>query len=273
MHRFFIPPGAVRGSTITIDQPEELHHIRHVLRLGVGEQLICFDGTGTDYVGTMTHSTSKRLTIRMDRRIAQASAPVSLWLAQGLPKADRFECIVQKATELGVARISPLMTRHTVVRLTAEQGRVKQARWQRIAQEAAKQCRRATVPVIDAPQPLEVWLQELPPTGLIPPPVACREAAPSALGRGVAFSDAPGGGMILIPTVAMTAIALQEVLKGQEAAREVVVLIGPEGDFSREEVALAERYGARPVSLGPLILRTETAAIATLAILSYVFGR
>jgi len=244
IYRFFVPPHNIRGSSITIDDPRERHHIRDVLRLRVGDQLMCFDGLGSEYVGTITQSTSRRLIIRIDRRARKEISRLTIWLAQGLPKADRFDWVVQKATELGVARVSPLVTQHTVVRPNPEQGRAKQQRWQRIAREAAKQCGRTTIPVIDPPQSFQTAIRLL-------------EALP----------------LILMPTLLVTTIPLRELLTAHTALTQVAIVIGPEGDFSREEIAFAEAHGARPVSLGPLTLRAETAALATIVILSCALGR
>ncbi len=243
-HRFFISSHAIRGATITIDDPKELHHVRDVLRLRVNDPVTCCDGAGSEYVGRIAKTTSRRYLIQIDQTHHTTQATLTLWLAQGLPKGDRFDWVVQKATELGVARVSPLLTRHTVVRLTEEQGRKRLVRWRRIAQEAAKQCGRASLPTIDPPQPLDTtWLSTI-------------ERVP----------------LILMPTLAVTAIPLREVLKSRADVIHAAVLIGPEGDFSPEEVALAETYGARPVSLGRSVLRSETAALAVLAILRYLLG-
>ncbi|MBI4323613.1 MAG: 16S rRNA (uracil(1498)-N(3))-methyltransferase [Candidatus Omnitrophica bacterium] len=242
--RFFIPPSQIHGSTVTLDDPRQIHHLRDVLRLGLGDQIMAFDGQGSQWLGTIARAGARRVVIRLDQhRDAPVERAVSIWLGQALLKADRFEWIVQKATELGVATLSPLVTRHTVVRLSSEQAISRRQRWQRIATEAAKQCQRATIPVIHPPQSLEALL---------------RRTQRSSL--------------ILIPTLSVTTIPLQDVLPGRQAAQEVVALIGPEGDFSPEEVALAEKFGARPVSLGPRTLRAETAAIALLAILQHVLG-
>ena len=241
--RFFVPQPRIRGRTITIDDRQELHHIRDVLRLGVGDRVACFDGKGREYEGVIARSAPKGVVVRVERVVERAEDAVQPWLAQGLLKADRFEWVVQKATELGIVRLSPLVTRHTVVRVSAEQREQKRQRWQRIAQEAAKQCRRAVIPAIDAPEPMETVLQAM-----------------------------EGADLVLLPTLAVTAIPLSEMLKTSQQPKRVGVLIGPEGDFSKEEVALAQRYGARPVSLGPRTLRSETAAVSTLAILSYVLG-
>jgi len=244
VHRFFVPPQKIRGSTIIIDDQRELHHLRDVLRLGLGDQVICFDGLGNEYRGTITQDARHEFIVQVERQLCKASNEVTVWLAPGLLKADRFDWVVQKATELGVARVSPLMTQHTVVRPNPEQGRAKQQRWQRIAREAAKQCGRTTIPVIDPPQSFQTAIRLL-------------EALP----------------LILMPTLLVTTIPLRELLTAHTALTQVAIVIGPEGDFSREEIAFAEAHGARPVSLGPLTLRAETAALATIVILSCALGR
>ncbi len=229
---------------VALDDPQQIHHLRDVLRLGVGDQVMAFNGQGSQWLGTIVRVSARRVVIQLEQqRDRPVERAVSVWLGQALLKADRFEWVVQKATELGVAALSPLVTRHTVVRLSSEQAIARRQRWQRIATEAAKQCQRATIPVIHPPQSLEAFLR--------------RTQRPA---------------LILIPTLSVTAIPLQDVLAAHQAAQEVVALIGPEGDFSPEEVALAETFGARPVSLGPRTLRAETAAIALLAILQHVLG-
>ena len=294
LHRFFVPPSQIRGSTISLDDPQQIHHLRDVLRLGVGDQLMAFDGQGSQWLGTIARAGARRVVIHLDEPRDRPERSVAVWLGQALLKADRFEWVIQKATELGVAALSPLITRHTVVRLSSEQALTRRQRWQRIATEAAKQCRRATIPVIHPPLSLEALLRQ------VAAPACCD--TPSAAWK-VPPRSAEGASLILIPTLSVTTIPLQEVLSAHQAPQEVephgqargaeprtegpaprpihpkthpgspgawvVALIGPEGDFSPEEVALAERFGARPVSLGPFTLRAETAAIATMAMLQY----
>lgn len=242
MHRFFVPPEHITGSMIHLDDSRQLRHIRTVLRLSVHDQVICFDGQGREYAGTILEQGATGLVVRIDRVQTPSQRRVNLWLAVGLLKADRFDWMVQKATELGVSRVSPLLTRHTVVRPSAGR-QEKRGRWQRIAVEAAKQSRRATIPLIDPPRSFEAFLPLL-----------------------------HGHWMILMPTLAVTTVSLHEALTQRAPGMDVAVLIGPEGDFSREEVAQAQAYGAKPVSLGVLTLRSETAALATLAILQHVLG-
>jgi 16S rRNA (uracil1498-N3)-methyltransferase len=244
VHRFFVPPSNIRGSTIIIDDQRELHHLRDVLRLGLGDQVICFDGLGNEYRGTITQDASREFIVQVERQLCKASNELTVWLAPGLLKADRFDWVVQKATELGVSRISPVISRHTVVRPDSKFCEAKVTRWQRIAREAAKQCGRTTIPTIDPPQSFETAVTLL-------------KSVP----------------LILLPTLVVTTIPLRELLTAHTALTQVAIVIGPEGDFSREEIAFAEAHGARPVSLGPLTLRAETAALATIAVLHYALGR
>ena len=168
---------------------------------------------------------------------------LAITLALALIKADRFAWVVQKATELGVARIIPMETQRAVVRAPTGRAGVKQGRWQRIAAEAAKQCGRATVPQVDPPSRFAAVI-----AGLPPQPCA------------------------LIPTLAVPAPLLRDAADAVRRADAVTVLIGPEGDFTPEEVAAAQQASVRAVSLGPLTLRSETAAIAVLAILQSMKG-
>ena len=254
MHRVLVSPPQLLDSTITLDDPAQTHHLRDVLRLRTGDRVVCFDGEGHECAGVIVAQRREQVVIELTASTREIREGATIWLAQSLLKGERFEWVIQKATELGVSRLSPLVTQHTVIRITEGQAQKKHERWQRLAQEAAKQCQRATIPAIDPPATLEHLLPRMEPLALV-----------------------------LMPTLASTTIPLDEALKGQtlralrpigpEAdAREVALLIGPEGDFSREEVVLAQAYGARPVSLGRLTLRAETAALAALSMIKYALG-
>ena len=149
MHRFLIAPSDVSGSAVLITDPRELRHIRTVLRLGPGERICCFDGSGAEYIGVISGETPSeiRVEIQQERReLTGAAGAPRLWLAQSLLKAERFEWIVEKATELGVARISPLLTARTIVKMSGRAPDRKQQRWERIARRrpnsaAARACR------------------------------------------------------------------------------------------------------------------------------------
>jgi len=243
MPRVIVPPDAILPDTVTIADPRELHHLLDVLRVKVGDRLECADGAGRAYAGAIRRCSRRGIVMKISERSDESTPALRLTLAQALIRPERFEWVIQKATELGVEAITPLMTRRTIVRLATGRLDHKLSRWQRIIREAAKQCGRATLPTIASPQELRAAVGSL-------DPQAC----------------------VLMPTLATTAPSLNEELKARSGVKAVVVLIGPEGDFTPEEVALAQRHGARPVSLGGLTLRSETAAIATLAILQHTLS-
>ena len=164
-------------------------------------------------------------------------------LAQALIRQERFDWVIQKATELGVERIVPLMTAHTVIRPAKGQWPRKVVRWRLIAEEAAQQCGRSTVPAIDTPVPFARFV-------------------PSLVRR-------TG---VVMPTLAVASTPLSRQLERWKGADAAIALIGPEGDFTRDEAVLAQRYGASLASLGQLTLRAETAAIVTLALLQHTMG-
>ena len=256
MPRVFVSPENITASRITIDEPSTVHHLQTVLRVAVGDRLTCVDGCGREYEGAVVACDARHLTLRVEASRPSVEVGPSLWLAHGIPKGARFDWAIEKATELGAARIVPLLTRHTVVRMTVAGSASKVARWQRLAAAAARQCHRAVIPAIDSPQSFHAFLAMLPLESVILMPTL-QIAAPSLsdtlkrLSRAVAGPAAPC----------------------REASEHpIILLIGPEGDFSKEEVALAQAHGAQPVSLGSLTFRSETAAIATLAMVRYAFG-
>ncbi len=241
--RVLIRPEAVQAGAITIDRPEALRHLLRVLRIRVGDRLECFDGAGRTYAGPVIQCAPTAVVMMITEEAQEPATRMAITLAQALIKADRFAWVVQKATELGVARIIPLETQRAVVRAPTARSGVKQGRWQRIAAEAAKQCGRATVPQVDPPSRFAAVIAGLP-------------SQPCAL----------------MPTLAVPSPLLRDAADAVRRADAVTVLIGPEGDFTPEEVAAAQQAGARAVSLGPLTLRSETAAIAVLALLQSMKG-
>lgn len=237
--RVHLPIQAIQGARAFLTNPQVVHYLLQVRRLGVGDALVGFDGLGTIYDGRIETISPTQVTIRLIGQRHDDVGGLRLTLAQALIKGSRFDWAVQKATELGVTTIVPLVTQHTVVRPTGRHDQ-KRLRWQRIATAAAQQCGRTHLPDVTAPLAFETFVSTL---------------APSQLA--------------LIPTLAVSTRPLRRVLQERAGVRDVVMLIGPEGDFSAEEVRVAQRYGAHPVSLGPLTLRAETAALAMLAILQY----
>ena len=241
MPRVVIPPDAVDGQQIHLRDPGDVHHLAHVLRVRIGQGVQCLDGIGGVYEGIVSHLMRDEVTIRIEARHAEPPMRLEMTLAQALIKPERFEWVIQKATELGVRRVIPLLTTRTVGRVTHSAVESKQARWQRIAREAAKQCGRAHELSVERPCALAAWL----------PRLADYE-------------------YVAMPTLAVTGTPLRDDARRVAAARSAAVLIGPEGDFTAQEGEAAMRLGARPLSLGHVTLRSETAALVTIAILQHL---
>lgn len=216
-------------------------YLGRVLRLRVGDELTLFNGHGGEYYAVVQSLGKEAVTLEVGEFIdREAESPLRIHLLQGLARGERMDLIVQKCTELGVSRISPLSTDHGVVRLEGKRARKRVDHWRGIAASACEQCGRNRLPEIDEPIGLRDWLgQNLE-----------QQAARIILRPGAATP---------IGDVAVDASTL-------------VLLIGPEGGFSESEYELAEATGFEPVGLGPRILRTETAALATVTALQTLFG-
>jgi 16S rRNA (uracil1498-N3)-methyltransferase len=213
------------------------HYLAHVLRARPGDKVVLFDGAGqeADAIIEVVAEAGLVLSVSAPRAAATRGAPITLLC--GLLKGEKMDLVIQKATELGAARIVPLVTDRSVVRLDEERGEARRARWSRIAAEAARQSRRADVPEIAAPTDFGA---------------ALAAAAPHAL-------------RLLLHEGETAPLRLDEPL-------EVVVAVGPEGGFSPEEVAAARAAGFQVAGLGPRVLRAETAAIAALAVVGYLLA-
>jgi 16S rRNA (uracil1498-N3)-methyltransferase len=241
MRRVFVRPEAVEANRVRFDA-DEAHHLRRVLRLRPGTVVEATDGTGrlyrvrlavlegADTWGTIEGQTDPAL-----------DSPCAITLAQALLKGDRMSWLVQKATELGVARIVPMETARVVARpATGAAGR--HLRWERIAREAVKQCGRVTVPIVDRPR-------------------AFADVVREAAAHDAAWIFWEGGGQALPIAAAAT---------GSPAS--LLLLVGPEGGFTAEEAGAAQAGGARAVSLGPRILRAESAGLTAAAVCQFLFG-
>lgn len=241
--RFFVDPGRINGSQVRITGPD-VAHITRVLRLGKGGTLIVLDGRGRSYEAEIQSPGRDEVVCEIKKELLTTPAcPVKVTLVQGIPKGEKMEIIIQKGTELGVSRVIPLVCRRAVVKLEGDRMLKKSERWQRIALEAAKQCRRPDVPEVAEPADLDEVLAGL--------PEKC---------------------VALIPWEEEDVLSLKDILYKNNAVEEIYVFIGPEGGFAPEEAERARAAGVRPVTLGPRILRTETAGIAVLAMVLCRWG-
>ena len=225
---------------IELELPLEVaHQARDVLRLAPGDVIYLLDGQGATYPAEVLMVERRRVVVRLDeRQEPQAEFPCRVTLCLGTLKAAKFEWVLQKATELGVAAIQPLLTERAVA-ATEMTGEARWRRWRRILAEAVEQCGGDRLPTLKAPQPLTQALAQLPSGAITLFPWEAAEAAPLRPALAEAFAAA--GGL--------------------SAVDDVYIFIGPEGGFSAAEAALAKQRGALRVTLGARILRAETAAL------------
>jgi 16S rRNA (uracil1498-N3)-methyltransferase len=238
VRRLFVPKDRIEGGLARLVSTD-LHYLRDVLRLAPGAPLEVFDGEGGAYPARLAEE-GGALVIALGERRAAAPPRAPVHLGFALARGERCDLVVQKATELGAARLSPFDAERAVVRLDAARGAERARRWQRIAAEAARQCGRADVPAVDAPAPLRGLLQ----------------AAPAGF-RTILLYE--GGGEPLGDVV-------DRVASGH------LLLVGPEGGFTPAEVEASLAAGARLATLGPRVLRFETAAIVATALTQHVLG-
>jgi len=239
----FTPPGTLKNDLIALS-PEESHHLARVLRVEAGQELTLFDGEGTRAEGAVDSVTKKEVTVRILSRETVPPPAIEITLIQAVCKPDRFELILQKATELGVRRIQPVVTKNA----SLPPGKIEKMaeRGEAIIRNAAQQCGTAWLPTF---HPLENQLRW------------STEILPNIGKYDVAFIGS------LHPDAKPFREVFQTLEKGK--IKTAALLIGPEGDFTAEEVNAAVAAGAIPVTFGRQILRTETAAIFGLSVLAY----
>ncbi|PYK41545.1 MAG: 16S rRNA (uracil(1498)-N(3))-methyltransferase [Verrucomicrobia bacterium] len=248
MHRFYISPENWNPDTLALTG-SEAHHARDVLRMKRGEKLVLFNGGGREITAEIINACSSEIRLR---KLHEAKTPplrCRIVLGQAIPKGKNMELIVQKAVEIGAAEIAPIISDRTVVQVDFESAAQKQTKWRQIAIEAAKQCGQNWLPRVRAPRKLPEFFD--------------------AVEKDNARFD-----LRLIGSLQPDAQHLKKILADYSSQHEhrpqsVLMLIGPEGDFTPAELALARRHGCRPITLGPIILRVETAAIYCLSVLSY----
>lgn len=241
MPRFFVSRDQIEGESITITGGD-VGHISRVLRMSPGEELSVSDGEGTDYYCRITGIDREAVHLEIIGSWPSFSElPVKIFLYQGLPKAGKMDTIIQKAVELGVYKVIPVQTARSVARLDEKKESKKLERWQGISESAAKQAGRAIIPEVSG----------------------CLTFAQAV--KACAAHDA-----VLMPYEKAEGMEeARQMVRSLHTSREIGILIGPEGGFEESEVQLAQSAGARTMSLGHRILRTETAGMTVLSILMF----
>ena len=244
MHRFYVARENWNPDALTLTGTEA-HHCRNVLRLEAGDKVVLFDGRGCEVTAEISAADPSEIRLR---KLHEAKSPplrCQITLGQAIPKGKNMDLIVQKAVEIGAAEIAPILSDRTVVRLDEESAASKQSKWQTIAIEAAKQCGQNWLPQVHSPQTMAQF-----------------------------FENRWHFDLQLIGSLQSDAVHLKKILAEYFAEHgdrppTVLMLVGPEGDFTPAELSLARSHGCRPITLGPIVLRVETASIYCLSILSY----
>lgn len=241
MHHFFVTPEDVREKQIIITGTD-VNHIKNVLRMKCGEELLVSDGQGKDYCCRIVEFSQEAVIADItEETFAGTELSAELYLFQGLPKSDKMEFIIQKAVELGVKEIIPVTTKRAVVKLDEKKAAKKTERWQAISESAAKQSRRGVIPQI---HPVMRFEEALDYAGMFDVNLIPYEN----------FKD-----------MRETEKVLSMIRRGMK----IGIFIGPEGGFDEGEVELAMSHKVHPISLGKRILRTETAGLAILSVLMF----
>lgn len=239
MPRFYLPPESwTADAALTGD---EARHLSQVLRIKAGETLTVFDGKGRRAQAEVLQVSRDRVPLKIGDNSPTMVPRPAITLAQAIPKGKNMDLIVQKAVELGVSAIQPLVTKNTVV----QPGEGKAEKWRRNALEACKQCGQDTLPEIAEPLPIQQWL---------------------------AKTENLRSGLRVIASLTPEAVNLKNILRENPDQERVVLLIGPEGDFTAEETALALHQGFVAANLGDIVLRVETASIYCVSVARYEYG-
>ena len=244
MHRFYISPQNWNPDALSLRGPEA-HHAREVLRMKRADRVVVFNGRGREITAEIVDLAKGEVRLRKLHETETLPLRCRITLGQAIPKGKNMDLIVQKAVEIGAAEIGPLISERTIVDLDPKEAEQKHAKWQQIAIEAAKQCGQNWLPQVGAPRKLKDF-----------------------------FSHQSAHDLRLIGSLQPDAIHLKKILadydeQHHDRPQSVLMMVGPEGDFTPAELALAKTHGCRPITLGPIILRVETAAIYCLSVLSY----
>jgi len=242
--RFHVPPERWNPGALTLAEEEACHCIQ-VMRRGIGDEIVVFNGVG-DWARCRITATSKNLVKLSSESVGATPKPqVGISLLQAIPKAGNMELIIEKAVELGVNAVHPVLTERTVVKLDTKEAAKKREKWQRLALEACKQCGQNWLPQIHAPESFhQVW------------------------------NELPNHDLRLVAAIQEDAEPLKSLLATRRPPSvrhpaSVLIVVGPEGDFTPAEYELARQRGCLPMSLGPIILRVETAALFCVSVVSH----
>lgn len=249
MPQFYVPPEQIKGNKAFITG-DEARHIRRVLRMKTGDEIFFFDGTGRIYQGRIIEVDPFDVVIEIMESWEGKKEPIEICLAQGIPKGEKMDFIIQKSTELGVHTIFPIITERTIPEINESSSTKKVDRWRRISIEASKQCGRSDLPIIKDICTLESFLSN----------------------KAVRLSNAMKDELRIVLWEGEKKTTLRDLLRSQKRPERVILLIGPEGGFSFDEVQRARSAGFRTVALGHNILRTETAAIVAIGNIQYEYA-
>lgn len=243
MNSFYIEGRGEAGQTVSL-MPEDARHCAQVLRMQSGEEFYAVGETGRRFLAEMREVSKVGCTALLYEELPDNEALVSITVYQGLPKADKLELVVQKLTELGAARLVPVKMERCVVKLNDKDGQKKQERLQKIAREASKQCKRGGCLEVTVPQ---TWKQ---------------------LQNALQYEH----DLLLVPWEDAQGFGMKAAREAFPEAKDIGIVIGPEGGMSENEVRALEEMGAKQITLGPRILRTETAAIAAATMAMLLWG-
>lgn len=233
MHRLFIPSQNISSNKIIVSDKPQIHYFKDVLRLKIKDTIIVFDERGNEYICFIKEMLKNAVQLKIkEKRPSKKSSRTQVSLACAMPKHSKMDEIIDKLTQLGVESIIPLETERVIVKLDKQKKILRKKRWERIALNASQQSQRSTIPVID-----------------------------SIKGIKEVLAESKDYDLKLIPTLSGERKLLKEVLDDCKP-KNILVLIGPEGDFTPQEVDLAKKAGCIPIALGNLVLRVETAAVA-----------
>lgn len=246
MHRFYIPPEAWHPDRLELDA-EETKHATQVMRLKAGDRAVVFNGRGDEATVELAEKTGTTLPVKAQQFGRSQPVACRITLGQAIPKGKTMDLIVQKATELGAATIAPILSERTIVQLAPDEAESKRDKWERTALEACKQCGRNFLPEIAKPRSMRQFLE------------ATRGEFDLALIASLQPDAQPLDAHL----------RFHEETQGGERPKRLLILIGPEGDFTPAEIGEARSAGAFPLTLGPIVLRSETAALYTLSVLGY----